>query len=262
VDFIDAIQPHIAPALLAIFRIGGLFIFGPLLSSSAIPVRVRVFLTFILGLAVYPALPAVAGTQPSINEWNLWAIGAAIAMEVTLGAVVGFLAGLPLMAARTGGLIMGQQMGLGFAQFFDPTLDDESDVVGQTLYLLALGGFLIVGGHEQMLLAVLNTFNHIPLGSFAIDADLVSLTCGMMLSAFEVALRVAAPLLALVFLESIAMGFLAKTVPQLNILSLGFPIRILAGLLIIAVGLAAIDAVLLEAVDDAMASIHAWVESA
>ncbi len=180
-------------------------------------------------------------------------------MELAIGLVIGFMASLPLIAIQTGGLVMGQQMGLGFASFFNPAIDDEADVVGQMLFFMTLAGFLIIGGHEAMVLAVLRSFEHLPLGSFAVNADLIQLLAGLLTSALELALRVAAPLLALIFLESLAMGFLAKTVPQLNILSLGFPLRILAGLLIIILGLTVIDQVMMEGMQEVLDVIFSWV---
>lgn len=257
---LETIQLHLAPVLLVIFRFAGLTIFGPLIGSPVIPVKVKVYLTFIIGLSVYPLLSSkFSGVM--FMDINLWVLIPMVAMEITLGAVIGFLAGLPLVAAQTSGLIMGQQMGLGFARFYNPTIDDEADVVGQMLFFLAVAGFLAMGGHEQMILAVIHSFDYVPLGGFTPDTDLLAMLCGMLLAVFELALRIAAPLLALIFLETVAMGFVAKTVPQLNILSLGFPIRILAGIFIIIMGLVAIDQVLMEGIDDMLNSIFLWVQS-
>jgi flagellar biosynthetic protein FliR len=126
---------------------------------------------------------------------------------------------------------------------------------------MTLAGFLLVGGHEAMVLAVLHSFDHVPAGRFAVDLEVLGLLSSMLTAAFELALRVAAPLLALIFLESLAMGFIAKTVPQLNILSLGFPLRILAGLLIVVLGLTVIDQVVMTEVDTVLQTIFNWIEA-
>jgi flagellar biosynthetic protein FliR len=173
---------------------------------------------------------------------------------------VGWLASLPLVAMQTGGLIMGQQMGLGFARLYNPDLDDEGDVLGQMLFLMALAGFLIVGGHEAMVLAVLRSFEHVPLGGLALDESLLVTVNGVLLAALELALRVSAPVLVVIFLESLAMGFMAKTVPQLNILSLGFPLRILVGLAVVMVGLSVIDDVMMDSIDWTLEVIFRWIE--
>lgn len=259
-NHLQIISDHLAPALLVIFRIGGLMIYGPVFGSSVVPVRLKIFLSFVLGLAAYPLLNQqfLAGRELSLD---LWSLGPLMAVELLIGMVVGFVASLPMVAVQTGGLMMGQQMGLGFARFYNPAIDDEADVIGQVLFFLALAMFLSIGGHEAMLLAVFNSFQHIPLGQFAVDVDLLALLTGMLLAALEIALRIAAPLLALVFLESLAMGFIAKTVPQLNILSLGFPLRIIAGFALVSFGVVIISEVMMEGIDQMLTALFAWVES-
>jgi flagellar biosynthetic protein FliR len=254
------ILSHLAPALLVIFRVSGLMIFGPIFSAAMIPVRVRVFLSFLIGLACYPLLAhqGLIGDDPQLN---LWTLAAMVAMELMIGLVIGFMANLPLLALETSGLIIGQQMGLGFARLYNPAIDDEADILGQMLYFMALAGFVAVGGHEWLLLAVLRSFEHMPLGQFRPDVHLLDIASGLILASLDLALRIAAPLLALVSLETVAMGFLAKTVPQLNVLSLGFPLRILLGFGVVAVGLVVINDVSRQAVDHMFQTLFAWIAS-
>lgn len=257
-DF-HAILNHIPAALLVIFRISGLMIYGPVFGSSVIPARIRIFLSFMTGLAVYPLLASRHLTGLDI-KLDLWTLAPLISMELMIGLIIGFLASLPLLALQAGGLVMGQQMGLGFAQLYNPMIDDEADIIGQLLFFMALAGFLIIGGHEWMLLAVLRSFEHIPLGEFALNLNVLDLLNGLLLASLELALRVAAPLLALVFLETVAMGFLAKTVPQLNILSLGFPLRILVGIGIVALGLEVINDVAMDSIGETFNAIYQWLQ--
>jgi flagellar biosynthetic protein FliR len=254
-----AILDHLPAALLVVFRIGGLMIFGPVFGSSVIPVRIRVFTAFALGLAAYGLLEDRLHVGEGLTL-DLWTLAPRVAMELLIGLVIGYVASLPLLAMQTGGLIMGQQMGLGFAQLYNPAIEDEADIVGQMMFFMAMAGFLAIGGHESMVLAVLHSFEHVQLGGFVPDASIISLATGLLMSALELALRVSAPLLALIFLETVAMGFLAKTVPQLNILSLGFPIRILGGLLIVALGLVVINDVTMEGVNDAITTLFEWID--
>ena len=255
-----SLPAHIPPAMLVIFRIGGLAIYGPVLGSNVIPVRVRVMLSFILGLAVYPLLSreTLVGAPMQLD---LLMLGPMVALELLIGLAIGFVASIPLISMQTGGLLMGQQMGLGFARFFNPSIDDEADILGQVLFFLALASFLLIGGHEYMLLAVLRSFEHIPLGGFAPDGGLIDLLLGLLLASFELALRVAMPLLAIVFIESVAMGFISKSVPQLNILSLGFPLRIIVGFAIVATGLAIMHDILLDDFNDTLTQLFDWIAS-
>ncbi len=259
----STILDHVPTAMLVIFRIGGLMIFGPLLSSVIIPMRVKLFLSLILGLAVYPTVSGQVPVDLPVVV-DLWSLGPLMFTELLIGAAIGFMATLPLVSVQVGGLIMGQQMGLGFARLFNPAAGVDENIIGQTLFLMTMAGFVMIGGIESLVLAVLNSFEHVPppaLGSISADLGMLSLIVGLLAAAFELALRVAAPLLALIFLQTVAMGFIAKTVPQINILSFGFPLRILAGLGIILLGLAILDEVVMEVIDDTLTLISDWIGS-
>lgn len=257
----DAILDHLPAAMLVMFRIGGMMIFGPLFGSPIVPVRVKVLLSLVLGLAIYPVLNDAGATLSTGVELNLWALAPVIFGEISIGMVIGFVAALPLLGMQIGGLVMGQQMGLGFARFFDPSLDSETDILGQVFFLAALAGFLIVGGHEAMLLAVMHSFHHLPAGAAVIDVNLIGILSGLLTASMELALRVSAPLLAVIFLETVAVGFIAKTVPQLNILSLGFPLRILVGFGIVALGFQVIDDVFMDSIDQTLEVMFQWIET-
>jgi flagellar biosynthetic protein FliR len=261
-DQFASILTHVPAAVLVLFRIGGLMIYGPVFGASVIPPRIKVFLCVVLGCAVYPIVVERAGV-PRL-DLDLWTLAPLVFFELMIGLLIGYLASLPLVAVQVGGLVMGQQMGLGFARFYNPAMEDDADVLGQVLFMMTLAGFLLIGGHESMLLAVLHSFRHIPLPAMASlhpGPELLSLLTGVLTAAFEMALRVAAPLLALIFLQTLAMGFIAKTVPQVNILSLGFPLRVMAGLLIIILGLVVMNEVVMDLVNDTLGLMFGWIES-
>ena len=254
---------HVPPALLVIFRLAGLMIFAPLLGSTILPARVKVFLSLVLGLAMYPAV-LVHVPDDAPLALDLWSLAPLMFAELLIGAAIGFMAGLPLVAVNMGGLIMGQQMGLGFARLFNPAAGVDQNVIGQILFLMAMAGFVMIGGIESMVLAVLHSFEHVPppaLGGVGDGLEMLSVIVGLLAAAFELALRVAAPLLALIFLQTLAMGFIAKSLPQVNILRLGFPIRILAGLAILALGMVVLDEVVMDLVRDTLDVVLCWVES-
>ncbi|MHC4908345.1 MAG: flagellar biosynthetic protein FliR [Planctomycetota bacterium] len=258
--FDDSIFPHVTGFALVAFRLAGIMVYGPVFGSSVIPTRIKLLLAWTLALALYPAISSTSGVVHPAMELTLWSLAPIMAFEVLLGICIGFIANVPMLAVQAGGLVMGQQMGLGFARFFNPAVDASADIVGQLLFFLTLAGFLAIGGLEAVITAVLNSFEHVPLAGLSVGESLLALLTGLLTSSFELALRVAAPLLALIFLQSVAMGFIAKTVPQLNILSLGFPLRILAGLTIVMLGLTIIDEVIMEETDAMLALMLDWVE--
>ncbi|MCH7545801.1 MAG: flagellar biosynthetic protein FliR [Planctomycetes bacterium] len=257
---VQAILDHVPPALLVIFRIGGIMVFGPLFGSSIIPGRIKVMLAFIIGLAVYPILADSVLTPPPL-KLELFSLAPIIAMELLIGMVIGYIASIPLTSMQMGGLMIGQQMGLGFARFFNPAVNDEADVIGQVLFFMGLAAFLIIGGPEMMLIALLNTFEYVPLGGFVPDLSLIDFIVGLLLASFELGIRIAAPVLAIVFMESVVMGFVAKTVPQINILSLGFPLRIISGFALVAIGLTVINDVMMDHINEMLTEMFEWVDS-
>lgn len=248
---------HVPQILLVCARLAGLVIFAPILSSIAIPVRVSAGLSFLVGIAVYPAL-SVEVFGGRTYELDLLTLAPLLAAEAGIGLAIGWLAMLPLLAAQFAGMLTGAQLGLGFAEIYNPATDASADVVAQMLFWLGLAAFLALSGHVWVVLAVLRTFDYVPVGGFRVDGDLMDLGAGLLLAAMEVGLRIAAPVLAIVFLESIAMGFMSRTTPQLNVLSLGFPLRIIVGIGMTAVGLYVIGDVLMASVHEMLDAIHQW----
>jgi flagellar biosynthesis protein FliR len=101
--------------------------------------------------------------------------------------------------------------------------------MANTLFMMGLAIFAIMGGHRVMFRILVGSFDHVPLGGFSNFQGLYTMVIGMLQIAFETGFRIAAPLLCLIFLQTVTMGFIARTVPQLNIMSVGFTIRILNG---------------------------------
>ncbi|MGA1223546.1 MAG: flagellar biosynthetic protein FliR [Phycisphaerales bacterium] len=241
---IEALSQHLLPAALVVARIAGLAVQGPVLSSPALPVRIKALLVLALGLSVYPSVAASAALPASAS---LAMAVPLVALEFGVGVFIGFMASMPLLAAQFGGLTMGQQIGLGFARFYNPAIGDESDALEQLLFFLALATFIALGGIESMFSSVVASFVSLPGGAVpamiagTADISAIGVFTGALSGAFEIGLRVAAPLLAIVCLETVVMGYLSRSVPQLNVLSVGFPVRIVVGLGVIIASLAAID---------------------
>jgi flagellar biosynthetic protein FliR len=248
------ILDHLPAWLMVLFRLSGIFIFAPLLGATTVPARVKVCLAVGLSLCIYPMLLSPGrAAAPLITSFidspmHLWALVGAVAIELLIGLVIGYGASLPLIAAQVGGQVIDQQMGMAIAGVFNPELGEQSGIVGEFFFLTALAIFIMLGGHRIMLVTLAGSFDHVPLGAFNDFHGLMMLVTGLLSSMFELALRVAAPLLAVIFLETVAMGFIARTVPQMNIMSMGFALRIMVGLSV----LAAIVGVQMQVVTDSI----------
>jgi len=222
---LELLLPHVPTFALVLARMTGIFIFAPVFGSSVVPMRVKALLALVLTFCVYPIVPAQIPV-----ELNLFTLGFTLGSELLIGLVIGYGASLPLVAMQLAGVMIGHQLGLGLAQVFDPQFNEQTEVLSQFLFLAALALFLLLDGHQAMFAALVESYRSVPLGGYMPDGSMLSMILGLLRATFELGLRVAAPVLCLIFLETVAMGFVARTVPQLNILSLGFPLRIIAGM--------------------------------
>jgi flagellar biosynthetic protein FliR len=226
---------HVGPWLMVLMRLSGLFVFAPILASTVIPAKVRILLAVVLAVAIYPTLPA-AQQGAGVLRVDIFTLAALGFMEVALGVMIGFIALLPVVSVQLSGVIIGQQMGMSLAPVYNPALETESDPIGEMLLYIALAVFISVGGIEAMFLSVAQSFAHVPLagtGAHGVTSGVVSgvgLMMGVLAAGFEVALRVTTPVMAILLVETIASAFVMKTMPQMNIMSIGFAVKIVLGL--------------------------------
>ncbi len=236
------IIPHLAPAGMVLARLTGVFIYAPILSSPFLPRTIRALLVMALTLAVYPALiPTLEASGAYEFEWTIWSVVPALGCELMMGLVLGFLAMVPMVGIQLAGHQVGQQFGMAVAQEADPNLGSNASVVGIILFYLALMTFLNLGGHRVILAVMLHSFTQVPIGAYQADLGQLEIVVGMLQSAFELAMRIAAPIICLMLLQTFSLGFVSRTAPSFNVLSLGFPLRVLLGMSAMIAGLSFID---------------------
>lgn len=153
--------------------------------------------------------------------------------EFSLGLVLGWGAFLVISALQLAGQMLDQQTGVGLGQIFNPLFDEATSVSSELLHWLALTVLFAIGGHLLLLRTLLETFRMLPIGYGCITPSTVSLLSDLVTQSLAIGLQISAPVLAAQTLLSLAMGFLGHTVPQINILVFGFPVRILAGGLVL-----------------------------
>ena len=246
--------PYLAllPLLAVIARIAGLAVIAPVFGSPAIPKVVRGAIVLTLGFSAW----SMATIAP-IQEVSLFGLGIVLAGEFALGAAIGFFMTLPLVAVQMGGSMMGQQMSIALPSMLDPATGSESDELGRGFMMFALVGFVVVGGIEQTYLATVGSFSHLPVASLASQSIITTLT-GLLDVVFEFGLRVALPVVAILMLQTAALAMVARSMPQLNIFSVGLPLRILVGLLVLVAGLGFIGAMMSTFMPDMVGSVSDW----
>jgi len=253
---IQSILPHVPAFGLVLARLTGLFVFSPILGSVSVPRRFKALLTLVLALAVYPTIDHSKTVGVSMG---LFSLGPMLITEALIGATIGVLMLTPMWAVQLAGTLMGQQMGLSLAPVFNPATDFESDELGQLLFMMALAVFVAAGGIESLWEGLVRSFATVAPGSFRVDHTLLETATGLVSSGFHLGMRVAMPVMAIVLVESIAVGFISKSLPQLNPMSFGFPVRILLGLVTLTASLAGVMVALGYDVRSTIQIVSDWV---
>lgn len=220
---------------LVLSRIAGLIMFQPVIGGHAIPMRVRALFVASLALLVTPLLHA-----PAHLPSNYAALAVAMAAELLLGALIGLIVRMVFLGVQLGGQLIAQESGMAFGQIADPSTGMPQSIVS-SLYLQIAGVvFLILGGHRALICITLDSFQSIPLlGANGLFARGVPVLLDAFTLGSEIALRVGAPVVLTLFLVNVALGFISRTVPQLNIIMIGFSLKGMVAFLLMSVALPA-----------------------
>lgn len=247
---------HLAPFAIVSARMGGAFLFAPMIAGLNVPFQYRAMVVFAFSLCVYPLVPieSIAST-----ELTLLGLIPVLASELAIGAVLGLLISLPLTMMQLAGEIIGYQMGLGLAAVYNPDLDATSNPVSTLIYYLAAATFIAIGGLDAIFYGLVRTFESIPIGAFALDEPPMGLYIELLNNSMELGLRVGMPVVGTLFIVLIVLGFIMKTMPQINILSVGFSFKIMAGLIVLFLGVFRMDDAIAYDLGEAMRTIMNWI---
>lgn len=216
----------ITPLLWPFLRILGLFTSAPVLSMRNVPRRVRVALAVLITIAAQPSLPDMSGIgldSPLMTG--------AVAQQVLIGLTMGFAARVVFAAIEFAGEMIGLQMGLNFASFFDPTSGGQSTAVSRFYGTIASWLFVVLDGHLLLTAAVVQSFRTFPVSGepLAFLATVQPQVWGSEI--FRLGLWIALPIMAMLLLVNMVMGVMSRVASQLNIFAVGFPITLGVGLL-------------------------------
>lgn len=240
-----------------LFRVTGLLLTAPVISSSVLPIRIRAALALMLALVAFPLAQGGSSFHGSLTV----AIGGAVG-ELVIGSAIGLALMFLILGADFAGHVISQQAGIQLAEVFNPQLETESSAVGQIYGIVFTLLFLIVGGHRASIVALLDTFRVIPIGRVQSTQSVLVLLTDTLEVSLTLAIRLSGPVLIALLLTETTLGFVARTVPQLHLLSVGFPLRILVALAVAGSALYAARDVLLDALNEVMSMIRATLGTA
>lgn len=211
--------------LLTFFRISLVLFLLPFFGGTSIPNTVKAALCLVLSLAFFPRL-SFPGSMLPAHPMNILVM---FLGELVLGLVLGLCVNFIFAAVRTGGQLVGFQMGFAMVNVVDPDTGTSGAVTSHFLYMVALLTFLSLNGHLYLLRALTLSFDLVPPGGLLISSTLADNVLGFSGKMFSLAVRIAAPVTAAIFLVDLALALVGRAAPQMNILMLGFPLKIATG---------------------------------
>lgn len=213
--------------MLVLVRASAIFLIAPVLGNANVPARLKVGLSLMLALIFAPFLM----NQPLAFDYQTpYGIGVAVLQEIAIGVLIGFLAQLLFSAMQFAGQAVGLQMGFSLSNVFDPGSQAQVSVLAQLYLFLGVSVFLTLDGHHWLLIALQKSFVSVPLGSFNLDVRVINLLISASNELFWIALTLMAPVLGVLVLAELAMGIVARIMPQMNIFVASFPVKIGLGI--------------------------------
>lgn len=234
-------------------RIGAVFAAAPIFSANQMQPQYRALLALLVTLVAVPVLPKMPVVEVFSPQWVLL-----IVQQLGIGLMMGFTLQLVFGSLVFAGQIMALKMGLGFANVVDPASGMNAPVVAQIFLIMGTLIFLVTNGHLILIELVVESFKTFPVGA-SFDSihlwNLVSWGSRM----FAGGLLMALPVVGALMLVNLGMGVMARAAPQFNLFSVGFPITILFGILIIWVSLGNVMVEFLDLLDEAFTLIASYV---
>lgn len=193
-------------------------------------------------MALFIAFAAQASleNQPIVSIAGPEAFGAVI-QQVGIGLAIGFTARLVFAAVELAGEVVGFQMGLNFAAFFDPSLNTQSSAVARFFGQMAAFLFVVMNGHLMLLMATIKSFDAFPVNQNFLEALSKMKLYELGADLFASGLWIALPMVGMLMFVNLALGIVSRVAPQMNIYAIGFPITLAVGLIGITATLPMLD---------------------
>lgn len=218
------LEAWLAAFIFPLARILALIASSPVIGNRQIPIRIKVGLSLLITFLIAPTLDIPPNIEASSG------VGLFIlSQQILVGLAMGFAMRLIFTAIDMAGDIMGMQMGLGFASFYDPVNAINTQIVAQFLGVLAALAFLSMNGHLYLLSTLAESFQAFPITDKVPSANAMHTLVLWGGSIFAHALRLSLPLIGALLITNLALGILTRSAPQLNIFAIGFPITLIVG---------------------------------
>jgi|WetSurMetagenome_2_1015567.scaffolds.fasta_scaffold60969_2 flagellar biosynthesis protein FliR len=211
--------------VIVLTRISGIMIAAPFFSNQLFPPHVRIAFTLMTAFVMAPSLPL--NQIPA--QLDLSGVAGLCIGEIAIGLVIGFVALCVFSGLQFAGQIVSFQLGFSLINLIDPQSNVESTVFSFFYNYIGLLLFLLINGHHWFLQAINESFSYIAVGGMQIHKPLVELIVQMSAHILVIGIRIAGPILAVTVISDMLIGIIGRTAPQINILVVGMPLKLLVG---------------------------------
>lgn len=228
-EILNVIDPvEFRTFMLVLIRISILLFMFPFFSSNVFPARLKVGLALVTSLVFY----SVVEVDLSRFPLSVGATGLLIVAEALIGLTMGICLRMFFGAVQLAGQVIGFQMGFAMINVVDPQTGANVSIMDQLGYWVCVIVFLMMNGHHIMFLAVIDSFKLVPIGFFMMQEAMMMKMIDMGGQIFFLAVKIGAPVIASLAFVSVAFGLMAKFSPQMNVMIVAFPLKIIVGLVL------------------------------
>jgi flagellar biosynthetic protein FliR len=219
-------QEQIDTLIFIFLRVSAMIAVMPVFGGDrAVPVLVKGGLSLLITLLLFPFVKISLGATSA----GLFPMAAAMVGEILIGCVIGFVARFLFAGIQFAGELIGFEMGFSMANVIDPVTSTQIPLISQFQYIIAIVIFLTLNAHHVFFSAMAESFERIAPLQFHLSGQLTQTLCLYSKDVFLIAVKVSAPVVAVLIFTNIALGIVARTVPQFNIFIIGFPLQIALG---------------------------------
>ena len=226
-DFFNFNYSEIEKFFFIFFRVGAMFLFAPIFSSASLPAKLKIGLILVISFLIFPLLKGIPFPQTK----GTFSFGLYMVSEISMGLIIAYIARLIFASVQIAGTLVDFQMGFGVVNVIDPQTESQVSITAQFLNIISILLFLVLDGHHFLINAAVQSFELINPNTFNFSSGSMKIIMHIISSAFIVAIQIAAPMVAGLFFISVALGLVARTVPQMNVFIVGFPLQIGMGLI-------------------------------
>jgi flagellar biosynthetic protein FliR len=229
---------HLATFALVLVRVAAVVMLAPIFGPFEVPLRVRLLVTLALVVLLVPLEVERAATSAEavpLDSLSVFLIAAG--GEALVGLMLGLGVRILFAAMQVAGQLISQMSGFQLADVFSPGAGANVPIFSRLLFCVTTAAFFTIGGHRQVIGALMDTFVWLPLGQGGFTRSAVDAVTALVAHSFVLGVRAAAPAVVALLLATLVIGLINRTLPQLNVLSLGFGVNALVAIAALGVSL-------------------------